>query len=114
MVESAIQRALIYWMGTKSFSSKIKIVSNNNEHARHFVNMGVDIGSPDLLLYTRKNELVYLLFLELKKKTGKLSPAQIEWNSDFDENYKSDNCKRAVAYGYNEAIKIIEEWAASI
>ena len=96
------------------YPNTVKIASNNNEHARHAVSMGVDVGSPDLLLYTRKYDVTYFLFLELKKKKGKLSESQKEWNEIFDKSYKSKNCIRDVAYGFEQARNIISTWLGAI
>jgi len=89
---------------------KIKVAANFNEHAREHKAMGMDVGSPDLRLSYRLNGDYRVLYLELKKKKGKLSPDQIEWNADFDANFASWNCQRAVAYGYEQAIEIINSW----
>lgn len=94
-------------------SSKIGVAANNNEHARHHVDLGVDVGSTDLLLRTKRGKLTYFLYLELKKTKkngGRLSQDQIDWNEDFDANYASENCSRAVAYGLQEAKDAIINW----
>lgn len=91
----------------------MKIASNGNENSRQFVDMGMDVGDTDLRLsYRGSNNIYTMLYLELKKKKGKLLPSQIEWNEDFDRNYVSSNCQRAVAYGYEEAQRIIADWFA--
>lgn len=97
----------MHWLKSLPTKSPFKVASNNNEHARNYVNMGVDVGSPDLLITWRKDDICHMLYLELKTKTGKLSQPQIEWNADFDANFESSNCKRAVAYGFSEAKEII-------
>src|SRR5690348_6725880 len=108
-VEAAIQRALVQWMRLEMTQFPIKIASNNNEHARNYINMGVDVGSPDLLITWRKNDIAHMFYLELKTKKGKLSKSQVEWNEDFDKNFACNNCQRAVAYGFSDAKKIVSE-----
>ena len=85
---------------------KIKIASNNNEFARHCLDMGVDVGSTDLTISYRWANVLQVLYLELKTKNGRLLDSQIEWNAEFDEHFASVNCQRAVAYGFEKA-KII-------
>ena len=58
-------------------------------------------GFPDLQLWYKKEEL----FLELKTVTGVLSPEQIDWMARLIKNGKDAR----VAYGTDEAIKIIDE-----
>lgn len=72
--------------------------------------MGVEVGSTDLVLRMRVGCITYFLYLELKKRNGKLSQDQIDWNEEFDTHYKSDNCIRAVAYGFEEAREIVIQW----
>lgn len=74
------------------------------------VDMGMDIGEPDFRLYARRNSILYILFLELKKKDGKLSQSQKTWNEDFDINFAASNTTRCVAYGFDEAKNIIVDW----
>lgn len=76
--------------------------------------MGVDVGCPDLILsVVRDDGITALLYLELKTRNGKLGKSQIEWNKRFDA-YPSTNAMRAVAYEYDEAIKIIQEWLSPV
>ena len=109
-MEATIQRHLIRWLMTLSFSDPIAWASNNNEYARHAVDMGVEVGSPDLTLRQKRGDITHFLYLELKTQKGKLSPAQKKWNNDFDAHYASSNCTRAVAYGFNDAKDIILRW----
>lgn len=101
---------MVNYLKTILSSSKIKIAANFNEHARNHGDTGMDKGSPDLRFERKINGTTQILYLELKTKKGKLSKPQIAWNKDFNENFASSNCKRAVAYGYSEAIKIIDNW----
>lgn len=100
-VEAAIQRAVIAYI-RKRFPH-VKIAASQNENSRHAASQGMDIGEPDLRLLWRTGGVTHLLYLELKTKKGRLSPSQIAWNADFDANYSSDNCTRAVAYGLDDA-----------
>ena len=85
--------------------------ANFNEFAHKHKDMGMDVGSTDLLLRQRRADgITHFLYLELKKKDGKLSPAQIEWNAEFDAHYLSGNCTRDVAYGFDHAKDIITRW----
>lgn len=104
-IEAAIQRALVYWV--KEHYPQVKIAASQNENSRHAINMGMDIGEPDLRLLFRREEVTFLYYLELKSRKGKLKPSQVKWNRDFDDHYASPNCKRDVAYGFEDAkIKI--------
>ena len=109
-IERAIQKALVSYLRTKYHGSNLKIAANNNEHARHAVDLGVDVGSADLTLSTRVGNITHFLYLEIKKTKGRLKPAQIEWNTDFDANFAADNCERAVGYGLAECREIIDNW----
>lgn len=108
--EAAIQRAAVRWV--KDTYPAILIASNNNEHARHAVDMGVDVGSPDLLLSRRDDaqNITHFLYVELKTSKGKLSTPQKRWSERFDTRYKSNNCTRAVAYGFKHFREIVEAW----
>jgi hypothetical protein len=92
----------------------IGVASNNNEHARHAVDMGVDVGSPDLLWRMRHGGVTYFLYMEMKRAKGVLSPDQIEWNEEFDKHFVSDNCERCVAYGLKEAQNLVKSWIEKI
>ena len=70
------------------------------------------LGITDLLLFHPKGDV---LFLELKKIKGTLLQSQKDWNANFDARFApTKNYTRAVAYGYNEALKIISDWIANI
>jgi len=90
-------------------SFRIKVAANNNEHARHHVGMGVDVGSPDMRFEWVVGGTTQILYLELKAKNGRLSDSQRKWNEEFDLYFATDNCSRAVAYGFNEAKQIIQD-----
>ncbi len=107
-VESAIQSAFIHWV--KEAYSQIIITSTANEKNYKETRQIGCLGITDLLLFERQG---YVLFLELKKKKGKLLPSQIAWNEKFDANHPP-NFSRAVAYGFEEAKRITIEWINSL
>lgn len=111
-IEKAIQKALIFWI--KDNYPMIKIATSQNENSRHAVDLGMDIGEPDIRLLYRQGDITYLLYLELKKKKGRLLKSQKEWNVDFDLNYQSQNCQRTVAYGFHHAKICVAVWASSL
>lgn len=76
--------------------------------------MGVDVGTTDLHLAMRIGDTLHYFYLELKTKEGKLGKSQVKWNQRFDENFAADNAKRAVAYGFADAKKTIDEWIQSL
>ena len=70
-------------------------------------NMGLQAGVPDFIVFSPGKTHVILL-LELKTVKGRLSQAQ----KTFAERIKK-NCPKilwAVAYGFDEAVEIIEEY----
>lgn len=113
-MESAIQRALVSYLKTiSSRSSPIKVIATLNEDSRHKLDMGVDVGCADLILCRRIENILLMLFLELKRKTGTLQKSQLDWGVDFDENFAAINATRAIAYGYDQAIQLIDTWIKS-
>jgi hypothetical protein len=67
---------------------------------------GVKAGIPDLFLAIPAHEY-HGLFIEMKKPGGATSKAQLEWHQALrDQGYKV-----AIAYGHEEALEIIEEYA---
>ncbi len=97
-----------YLKTTKSFSD-IRICATRNEDSRHMLDMGVDVGRTDLTLERSWKGLLYILYLELKTLDGELTPSQVKWNERFDAS-PCKNAQRAVAYGYNDAVRIATEW----
>lgn len=93
---------------------EIKVAASQNENSRHAVDLGMDVGEPDLRLSTRVNGIYHIFYLELKKTKGKLSPDQIKWNNRFDVWFASYNAKRDVAYGLVEAKEKIISWVESL
>jgi len=91
-------------------SFSVKIAASQNENSRHAVDMGMDVGEPDLRLYARVNNILYMFYLELKKLKGTMRDSQIDWAKDYNENYKSDNTHYNVAYGFNDAKEKITKW----
>ena len=92
------------YLRTTTFNSKVRVIAPMNEDSKHRAYMGMDAGCPDLIILIEGKGV---MFLELKTKKGKLSASQKKWNDEFDAHYKSKHCTRAVAYGYDEAVEII-------
>jgi len=64
---------------------------------------GYSAGCPDILIFESRKGL-HGLMIELKTKTGRLSPEQKNWLAELEKRgYKS-----AVAYGSDNAIAIID------
>lgn len=104
-IENAIQSALILWV-KETYPHLIITATANEKNYKETKQIGSP-GITDLLLF----DMIYgcVLFLELKKKKGKLLPSQIEWNKKFDASLPI-NFSRAVAYGFLEGKRIITEW----
>lgn len=110
-VESAIQSALIKWI--KDNHPHLMVTATQNEKSYQETRQIGSIGITDLLLFKRM-DILYVLFLELKKIKGTLKQSQKTWNIEFDTNYSAKNAMRAVAYGFLEAKDIITQWEKSI
>lgn len=82
---------------------ELGISAAQNENSRHSVDMGMDVGQPDLQLYATIHDLQYTFWLELKRKDGALRESQTKWNERFDAHFKARNNCRDVAYGFDEA-----------
>jgi len=116
-IEDVIQKQLVLWL--KQHSSNIEFFFNKNEGKKSIVEavndkkMGLTAGRPDLDLYINDFELdlTYILHLELKKKDGKLNAAQKIWHNNFKPTL---NRQAKVAYGFDEAKEIINQWIAEI
>lgn len=98
----------------KSLSNPIKIMAPQNEHSRHHVGLGMDVGTPDLHFSIRVDGTLYMFFLELKTKTGKLTKSQRDWARDYHENFASSNTHYAVAYGLKQACEEFMCWIDSL
>lgn len=81
------------------------VATANENHYRDTAQIG-SLGVPDLILFHLDGRV---LFLELKRKKGKLLASQKSWNAWFDASGMPH--KRAVAYGFAEAKAIIESFA---
>ena len=79
--------------------------SRNKIEGKHLKEQGVKAGVPDIFLPIAKNGY-HGLFLELKVEKNKLSKQQSEWI----ENLKKQGYKAVVAYGIDEAIKVLMEY----
>jgi hypothetical protein len=108
-IEASIQRHLVAWI--KETYPQAKCIATLNENNRHCMDMGCDEGITDLLIMERRTDgLLWMLFLELKKKKGKLSESEIKWAKDYHINFASKNTVYAVAYGFSAAKEIIEQF----
>ncbi len=99
-IEDAIQAAVIDWV--HKTHTNIMITTTGNE--KFYKGIIASLGIPDLILFDWQTGRV--LFLELKKKRGKLLPSQKTWNQVFDASNVL-GWSRDVAYGYEEALRII-------
>ena len=61
-------------------------------------------GMPDLLIFDKSGEYNVCLLLELKTEIGRLSQSQVNWSKGLNLH---------VAYGYEEAEKIIKEFCTN-
>lgn len=68
--------------------------------------MGLKPGIPDLFLIINKQPF----FLELKTDKGRLSDYQKDWIEAINECSESQGLKAHVAYGLDDARKIIDEY----
>ena len=107
-VEASIQRAFVLYL-KKEFPD-IKISASQNENSRHAVDLGMDVGEPDIRLCKRIGDITYFLYLELKTSKGTLRDSQIKWNADFDANWECKNFTRDVAYGFADARDAVKCW----
>jgi hypothetical protein len=115
-VEATIQQQLVLWLRLQHPSVEIK--SNKNEDAGNVVKaminkrMGrAEAGYPDLTLTYDKGDITYILELELKTKTGKLSDVQKTWHSRFQP---TKNRMAKIAWGFEEAQKAIQSWLSTL
>lgn len=102
------------YLKATSYPFEVKLAASQNENSRHAVDLGMDVGEPDLRLYCRPIDTLQMFYLELKKTNGRLSESQLKWNSDFDANYAAINARRDVAYGFLEAREKIINWLSEI
>ena len=95
-VEASIQRALVDWF-YKTYSD-YALQATLNENSRHSIEMGIMVGITDLLIFARKDEILHVLFLELKTKhrNSILRPSQEEWHKKiYLPKLQSKNTKYA-------------------
>jgi len=103
-IEKAIQAALIAWV--KATHPTIIITTTANERSFKETSQIGSLGIPDLILFSLRG----VLLLELKTTKGKLNKNQIKWNAGFDKMIFYYPCDRAVAHGFIEAKKIIDDF----
>jgi len=110
--ESDIQRILVRWIKKDIDLSHLEQfdfthAANEREHNQYFyTKMGVRKGGPDLTFVWVKDGLLYVGFLELKRKGNKLSVDQEE----FLDQWNHPGIKKATAYSLVEAKNILIEW----
>lgn len=114
--EAAEQTALFRWAGLMSGQfPEIEMLyhipnggSRNKIEAAHLKQQGVKAGVPDLCLPVSRGEY-HGLYIELKYGKNKPTENQKRWiNLLRSQNYKAE-----VAYGWEEASKIILEYLKS-
>lgn len=114
--EAAEQTALFRWAGLMSGQfPEIEMLyhipnggSRNKIEAAHLKQQGVKAGVPDLCLPVARGEY-HGLYIELKYGKNKPTENQKRWiNLLRSQNYKAE-----VAYGWEEASKIILEYLKS-
>ncbi len=112
--ELAIQKAVIEFVHLQY--KDVIITGTNNEANRHDTRAIGCKGITDLILFRRKDDVLYTLFLELKTngkgltRRGTLQPSQITFNRVFDTCFVATNAKRTLCYGFDEAITAIKDW----
>jgi hypothetical protein len=107
-IEAAIQRAVVAFIAD-SFPD-VKVIAPMNENSRHSLPMGVDVGCPDLILLRRKDGQLFVYFLELKTKKGRLRDTQKDWAADYEKRFACANTYHAVAYGFSAAKQQLLDW----
>lgn len=113
-VEKSVQRAVIRWTKDNCPESIITAIQNEKHHFDKEM-LGCK-GITDLILFRRKDDVLYTLFLELKTngkgltRRGTLQPSQITFNRVFDTCFVATNAKRVLCYGFEEAITAIKDW----
>lgn len=107
--ESDIQRQVVSYIRAKwprlLFTASTSGVKLPIRTAINLKRMGSIAGVPDLLIFKARNGFNGLL-LELKIEKGTLSPNQ----KFFLDMAASEGYRACCAYGYNQAIKIIDEY----
>lgn len=111
-MEAAIQKALLNYLRTTPYHSDLWVCAPMNENSHKHIDMGVDVGCTDLIIGIPHKGIFHLFFLELKTKKGKLRDTQKTWNERFDNEWlpKCSNISRAVAYGYDDGIKQLDNF----
>lgn len=103
-IERAIQAAVIRWV-QEQLPDLTVVATSNEAHYRDTGQIG-SLGVPDLILFKPDGGV---LFLELKRKNGRLLKSQVAWNARYDA--LGFPHPRAVAYGYKQAISEIGKFA---
>jgi hypothetical protein len=113
-VEASIQRALVEWISRNY--PHVMVQATLNENSRHAIDMGCCVGIPDLLLFWRKNDIMHVIFLELKtkQKNSKMRDTQVEWYRNEYKKLEGANTHYAVARGFSEAKKEVTVQLAAV
>jgi hypothetical protein len=107
--EYRLQCAVMFWIKTQYPEALVTIAPNgmklNIGQAVKLKRMGYSKGTPDICIFeARKGK--HGLFIELKTRTGKVSPEQKEWHQKLKErNYEVEVC-----WSFEEAICTIENY----
>jgi len=108
MNEEAEQTALFEWAEYKHLDMIFHIPNGSNKsisQAVKFKRMGLKSGVPDIFLAIPMNGF-HGLFIEMKAKKGVISATQKEWLKRLNEQ----GYRAVVAKGFDEAVKVIEEY----
>jgi len=106
--EDREQIALFEWAEYKHLDMIFHIPNGSNKsisQAVKFKRMGLKSGVPDIFLAIPMNGF-HGLFIERKAKKGVISPTQKEWLKRLNEQ----GYRAVVAKGFEEAVKVIEEY----
>jgi len=118
-IEDVIQKQLVAFIRqdypevqiTRIKNESFDIGKNSKQNMIDAVNekkMGrAEAGRPDLEFQYTRNNLTYILLIELKTINGDLSPAQIEWWAKFKP---TQNKQGYVANGLLQAREIFINW----
>lgn len=109
--EATIQRELIKWI--KQEYPQVEYLYCKNEGKKDAMmgkldkQMGLLAGFPDLTFFYTKENVTYILHLELKTLKGKLNNNQKKWWSNLE---KTSNREGFIAHGFQEAKKYFIKW----
>jgi hypothetical protein len=110
--EYHIQVALVQWLKTAYPKALFTIAPNGMKlsigSAVKLKRMGYSKGTPDIMIFEPRHGY-HGLFIELKTKTGQISPEQKIWNTSLEwRGYRSIFC-----YSFEEAVNEIDFYLKS-